>query len=168
MRTEFKKKALTQLTSLMSITLVAAYAITSIIMVALKQYTNRGYLFGIVIWCFVVGLLQSGYMLYSIIMHFKRKQPFYYLLTINTLASTILSITLLFIEYFIFDVWYKYASMNSSWNGAITYALYGIVIALFLWNCFSTGFVLYKTYSIYDLEEDIDEEPNDEGTLDSE
>ena len=156
MQNNFKEKMLFQICSLMSLTFTTIYAITSMIMVGTKSYSNRGYLFGIVIWCFIVGIIQAGYLLYNVIYHLKKRQPFYYLLTINTATSTLLSITLLFIEYFIFNSWYKSSSMNTVWNGSITYSLYGIVIALFIFNCVLIGYVLGRTRVLYEPDEDID------------
>lgn len=155
MKQEFRSKVIFQLISLLSLTFIAIYAIFNIALVGLKQYQSRTYFLGMVIWCFITGAVQVGYLLYSVIMNFKQKKPFYYLLTIQAASSTLISMILLMTEYFVFKGWYRNIEIQPIWNGAISYSILSIILGLFLANWILTLFILWKTRPIEDLEEDI-------------
>lgn len=155
MQQEFKNRVIFQIISLLPLTLIAIYAITSMILVGLQEYQNRSFFFGIVIWCFIMGAVQVGYSIFTIIRNFKQKKPFYYLLAIQSSSCTLIAIILLMTEYFVFRDWYAHIEFSGDWNAAVTYSLLSIILGLFVSNVVLTGYILYKTRPLPDLEEDI-------------
>lgn len=155
MKQEFKNRVIFQLISLLPLTLISIYAIVNMVLVGFQEYQSRSYFFGIVLWCFIMGAVQVGYSIFTIIRNFKQKKPFYYLLTIQSSSCTLIAMILLMTEYFVFREWYAHIETSGAWNATVTYSLLSIILGLFISNLAFTGYILYKTRPIPDLEEDI-------------